>query len=47
MKNIIVHCGSGISAIVNLVLLEEIGMKSKLFPGSYSEWVSYLDNPVI
>ena len=44
---IIVHCGSGISAIVNLVLLEEIGIKAKLFPGSYSEWVSYLDNLVI
>lgn len=44
---IIVHCGSGISATVNFILLEEIGIKSKLFPGSYSEWVSYLNNPVI
>lgn len=43
---IIVHCGSGISATVNFILLEEIGIKVKLFPGSYSEWVSYLDNPV-
>lgn len=44
---IIVHCGSGISATVNFILLDEIGIKAKLFPGSYSEWVSYLDNPVI
>ena len=44
---IILHCGSGISATVNLLLLEEIGIKAKLFPGSYSEWVSDLDNPVI
>ena len=50
MKNqneIVVYCGSGISSIVNLLLLDEIGIKAKLFPGSYSEWVSYLDNPVI
>lgn len=44
---VILHCGSGISATVNFILLDEIGIKAKLFPGSYSEWVSYLDNPVI
>lgn len=43
---IIVHCGSGITGTVNFLFMEEIGIKSKLFPGGYSEWSSYLDNPV-
>ena len=43
---IIVHCGSGITGTVNFLLMEELGIRSKLFPGGYSEWVSYLDNPV-
>lgn len=44
---IIVHCGSGITGIVNLLFMEEIGLKPKLYPGGYSDWISYEDNEVI
>lgn len=44
---IIVHCGSGITATVNILLMEEIGLSPKLYPGGYSDWVSYEDNEVV
>lgn len=44
---VIVHCGSGITATVNILFMEEIGLKPKLYLGGYSDWVSYLDNEVI
>lgn len=44
---IIVHCGSGITGCVNMFFMEEVGIKSKLYVGSYSDWVSYDDNDII
>ncbi len=33
------HCGSGVSAIPNLLAMEVAGLgRSRLFPGSWSEW---------
>lgn len=46
-KEIIVYCGSGITACANIIILDEIGIKTKLYSGSYSDWVSYEDNPVV
>ncbi|HLR22216.1 MAG TPA: sulfurtransferase [Pseudogracilibacillus sp.] len=44
---IIVSCGSGISACPNIVALKRAGFENvKLYPGSYSDWISYDDNPV-
>ncbi|MEJ8555434.1 sulfurtransferase [Tepidibacter sp. Z1-5] len=45
-ENIIVHCGSGITGCVNFVALDEIGIKSKLYLGSWSDWISYDDNEI-
>lgn len=45
-EEIIVHCGSGITATVNILLMEEIGLKPKHYAGGYSDWVSYEDNEV-
>ncbi|WP_187296245.1 sulfurtransferase [Tepidibacter mesophilus] len=45
-KNVIVHCGSGITGCVNYVALDEIGIKSKLYLGSWSDWISYDENEV-
>lgn len=45
-KEIIVHCGSGITGCVNVLILEEMGIESKLYAGSWSDWISYDDNPV-
>lgn len=46
-EEIIIYCGSGITATVNIMLMEEIGLKPKHYSGGYSDWVSYLDNEVI
>ncbi|WP_341527172.1 sulfurtransferase [Nostoc sp. UHCC 0302] len=42
-KEILVYCGSGVTACVNLLSLELAGInKGKLYPGSWSDWISYL-----
>ncbi|MEH2267734.1 MAG: sulfurtransferase [Nostoc sp.] len=42
-EEILVYCGSGVTACVNLLSLELAGInKGKLYPGSWSDWISYL-----
>lgn len=44
---IIVYCGSGVSACPNVIALEEAGYTNvKLYSGSWSDWISYDENPV-
>ncbi|MEO0685816.1 MAG: sulfurtransferase [Cyanobacteria bacterium J06649_11] len=44
IKEIMVYCGSGVTACVNLLSLELAGIhKGKLYPGSWSDWISYED----
>lgn len=44
---IIVYCGSGVTATPNFIALKEAGFKNvRLYAGSYSDWVSYEENPV-
>jgi len=44
---IIVYCGSGVTATPNYAALKSAGFeKVKVYIGSYSDWVSYKDNPV-
>lgn len=44
---IIVYCGSGVSACPNFVALKELGFENvKLYIGSWSDWISYEDNPI-
>lgn len=43
---ILVYCGSGTSATVNMIFLEEAGLKPKLYTGSYSDWISYPGNEI-
>lgn len=45
-KNITLHCGSGIDACGNFIAMREIGMNPRLYVGSWSDWVSYEDNPI-
>jgi thiosulfate/3-mercaptopyruvate sulfurtransferase len=45
-EEIIVYCGSGVTACVNVLALAETGRKAKLYAGSWSDWISYADNPV-
>ncbi|WNQ11119.1 sulfurtransferase [Paenibacillus aurantius] len=46
-KEIVVYCGSGVTACPNILALQQAGFpKVKLYAGSWSDWVSYPDNPV-
>lgn len=44
---LIVYCGSGVTACPNVFALKQAGFeKVKLYGGSWSDWISYQDNPV-
>lgn len=46
-KEIIVYCGSGVTACPNVLSLWQAGYShAKLYAGSWSDWVSYEENPV-
>jgi thiosulfate/3-mercaptopyruvate sulfurtransferase len=46
-ESIIVYCGSGVTATPNYMALKMAGFQHvKLYAGSYSDWVSYEENPV-
>jgi thiosulfate/3-mercaptopyruvate sulfurtransferase len=45
--NVIHQCGSGVTACMNIFAMEMAGMKgSKLYPGSWSEWVADPARPI-
>ena len=44
----IMHCGSGVTSCVNILMAERAGLGTpRLYPGSWSDWISYPDNPVV
>ncbi|WP_416150460.1 sulfurtransferase [Salipaludibacillus sp. HK11] len=45
-KEVIIYCGSGVTACVNILALSELGAEPKLYAGSWSDWISYKENPI-
>ncbi|OLF99564.1 Thiosulfate sulfurtransferase rhodanese [Bacillus paralicheniformis] len=46
-SEIVVYCGSGVSACPNVLGLKEAGFENvKLYAGSWSDWISYPDHPI-
>ncbi len=46
-KDVVVYCGSGVTACHNLLALEHAGIHGvKIFPGSWSEWSADPSRPV-
>jgi thiosulfate/3-mercaptopyruvate sulfurtransferase len=46
-KDVVVYCGSGVTACHNLLALEHAGLQGvKIFPGSWSEWSADPKRPV-
>lgn len=41
-----VYCGSGVTTTINILALKLIGINAQLFPGGWSDWISYDENPV-
>ncbi len=42
----ILYCGSGITAAYNYLVFKKLGITSRVYAGSYSDWLSYPDNRV-
>lgn len=46
-KEIIIYCGSGVTACYNWIGLKHIGIDSSIYTGSWSDWISYEDTPKV
>lgn len=46
-KELIFHCGSGVSGSVNIIGLDEIGINSRFYIGSWSDYITYPENTII
>lgn len=46
-EKIVIHCGSGITATVNIIFMDEIGLVPAMYVGGYSDWISYGENEIV
>ncbi len=46
-SEVIVYCGSGVTACPNVLALKQAGFERvRLYAGSWSDWISYSENPI-
>lgn len=45
-RDVVVYCGSGVTAAHEIAALAAAGIPATLFPGSYSQWSADTDRPV-
>ena len=45
-REVAVYCGSGVTAVHDILALEILGVPATLYPGSWSEWVTDPERPV-
>ena len=46
--NVVHHCGSGVTACMNIFAMEYAGLKgAKLYAGSWSEWIADPSRPIV
>ena len=43
-KEIVLYCGSGVTACFNWIALQNIGIDCSIYAGSWSDWISYKEN---
>lgn len=43
--NVVSYCGSGVAACYNLLVLEQMGVKGRLYTGSWSQWSADPNRP--
>ncbi len=46
-SDVVFYCGSGVTACSNIVVYDELGYASRLYLGSFSDYISYDENQVV
>lgn len=46
LREVAVYCGSGVTAVHDILALEILGVRAALYPGSWSEWIGDPGRPV-
>jgi thiosulfate/3-mercaptopyruvate sulfurtransferase len=45
-KRPVMYCGSGVTSCINFFIMDSLGMSPMLYVGSYSDWISFRENPI-